>query len=101
MSRLNPAELFGSVLMARLGDAAADLRRASDDLYAIAARVPIDIGTTPGISERPISATDLAVEALRELHRHQPHLSAIVAAAADYDRHVQPAPSATEGDQKP
>jgi hypothetical protein len=93
----NRARVFGEVLVAQLKEAAADLRRAADELDGIADNVT-NIGTTLGISHRPMTATDLAAQAVRALHRNNPNLSGLVLSAADYDRNVRP--TDTTGDNR-
>lgn len=81
-------QVFSEVLAERVKEAAADLRRSADELASIVDNID-NIGMTLGITARSLSASDLAANAVRAVHRNTPNLSGVVMAAADYDRNVQ------------
>lgn len=80
--------LFGEILASRIKDVAADLRRAADELDGVLLNIG-NIGSVLGVSYRPMTASDLAAQAVRAVHRNNPNLAGVVLAAADYDRNVQ------------
>jgi hypothetical protein len=80
-------QVFGDVLVDRLLEAAADLKRAAHELETAASNIA-KIGTKTGVSPTPVTASDLAAGAVRAVHRNNPNLSGVVLAAADYDKNV-------------
>lgn len=83
--KIDKAAAYGKVMADALKDIAADYQEMADGLRCLADDVP-QIGQQRGLST--LTATDIAVDAIRRINRDSLSLTVLVKAAADYERHV-------------
>lgn len=83
---INKAEQYSKRIAEALQDMAADYQEMADGLRYLETNDVPRIGQQQGLSE--VTATGIVVDALRRINRGSLSLTALVRAAADYERHV-------------